>query len=113
MDIFLPEGFRPSKRAHSSAGTRARRLHVKAGDVLYPVLRCWDGGFAVDATCVPVLAGPVDLYDATEHIAQYVIRRCDTVQSERTFTVRRAAAVNYAAAPEMDQDLQGEMPEHR
>lgn len=103
MDIFLPNGFQPSARTGLSSRTRPRACSVKAGEAVFPVLRIWDGGFAVAADLVPVLSGLVDLYDGTEHLGQYAIRRCETAMSERSFVVRRAPSVNYAAVPEMDQ----------
>lgn len=52
---------------------RKSRLRVHLGDAVFPVVRLWDGGFALDAERVPRLRGLVDVYDGARHIFQCLI----------------------------------------
>ena len=52
---------------------RKSRLRVQLGDAVFPVLRLWDEGFALDAERVPQLRGLVDVYDGARHICQCLI----------------------------------------
>lgn len=67
----VQEGIDAARRAAKRA---AARLRVKAGnDKVYPILRIWDSGFALDAEDAPALRGLVDIYDGARHLRQCLI----------------------------------------
>lgn len=110
MDVFLPKGFEPGPgKRQMTCPVRVSSLSVKAGGIIYPVLRRWATGFAVSAQDVPVLEGVVDLFDGAEHLHQCLITRSEmaqgaTGQRELVFTIKRASAVDYAAVLDMGGD---------
>ncbi|WP_238366774.1 hypothetical protein [Mesobacterium pallidum] len=60
--------------ARRTAKRAAARLRVKTGtDKVYPILRIWDTGFALDAEDAPELRGLVDIYDGARHLRQCLI----------------------------------------
>ena len=76
MDLleFLPkpllDGLHAAKRRQARRGSR---LHIRAGEAIFPVLRQWQGGFSLDAEKAPKLRGLVDLYDGPRHLLQGLI----------------------------------------
>lgn len=52
---------------------RKSRLRVQVGEAVFPVLRYWDEGIALDAALTPHLRGLVDLYDGSRHLCQCLI----------------------------------------
>jgi hypothetical protein len=53
--------------------TRKSRLRVQVGEAVFPVIRYWGEGFALDAGLTPHLRGLVDLYDGSRHLCQCLI----------------------------------------
>ena len=105
----LPEDIR---RGLEEARRRDRRrnsrlcLHVD-GEVL-PLLRMWDGGFALDAECAPGLRGLVDIHDGPRHVAQCLIVASALEGDVMTYEFKRATTV--ANGPARDFGEEGELP---
>ena len=59
--------------ARKFAQGRKSRLRVQVGEAVFPILRIWSGGFALDASLTPQLRGLVDVYDGANHIFQCLI----------------------------------------
>ena len=77
MVAFLPKEVQEGlDRARKAALRRSSRLSVHVGEDVHPVLRAWEGGFAMEAEDAPLLRGLVDLYDGPHHLA-----RCLSVAS--------------------------------
>jgi hypothetical protein len=71
---FLPKDVREGLDAARLRDQRKRsRLRVQVGEAVFPVLRFWDEGFALDASLTPNLRGLVDVYDGARHIFQCLI----------------------------------------
>lgn len=72
---FLPEDIRKGLLMAEERARRAprRRLSVHVGNAVFPVLRVWDEGFAVDSARAPRLRGLVDLYDGPRHLSRCLI----------------------------------------
>ncbi len=71
---FLPKEIRDGLDiARKRQRARKSRLRVQLGEAVFPVLRLWDEGFALDAERVPHLRGLVDVYDGARHICQCLI----------------------------------------
>ena len=71
---FLPKDIREGlEAARLRDRKRKSRLRVQVGGAVFPVLRCWEDGFALDAGMAPHLRGLVDLYEGDRHIFQCLI----------------------------------------
>ncbi len=69
MSEFLPKEVRDGlDAARRRDRGRKTRLRVHVGEAVFPVLRLWDDGFALDADRAPRLRGIVDvrLFDPVE-----------------------------------------------
>lgn len=102
---FLPKDILAELRAAQSreAGRRSR-LRVHAGGEVWPVLRRWRGGFALDATQITHLRGLVDLFDSGRHLATCLIIASDIEGTELICTVKRETAVRDRAALDFARD---------
>lgn len=90
----LPEDIRRGLEAARSRSQRKRsRLCVHVNDAVFPVLRLWESGFAVDAGRVPPLRGRVDIYDGPRQIRQCLIIASEDDGVEMTYDFKRATAV--------------------
>lgn len=65
------EGLEAARKLARRRGKTRLRLHV--GDAVYPILRVWDDGFALDAETTPHLRGLVDVHESGHHILQCLI----------------------------------------
>ncbi len=91
---YLPEDIRRGLEAAHRRSTRRRsRLCVHVNDAVFPVLRLWETGFAVDARRVPALRGRVDIYDGPRHISQCLIIASEDDGNEMTYDFKRATAI--------------------
>ena len=84
--------------ARKTALKRKSRLRVQVGDAVYPVLRFWQDGFALDADFSPSkLRGLVDVYDGSRHIFQCLIMASSIEDGELVCDFKRATAVSDRA----------------
>jgi len=98
MSEFLPKEVRDGLDAARKAQKRKQsRLRVAVGEDIFPVLRFWDGGFALDAETAPQLRGLVDLYDGGRHLYQCLIIASEEESGEMVYEFKRnTAAVDKA-----------------
>ena len=90
----LPEDIRHGiAMARSRRLRRGSRLCVHVSDAVFPVLRLWEEGFAVDAGRVPRLRGSVDIYDGPRHILQCLIIASELDGSDMSYEFKRVSAV--------------------
>ncbi len=76
---------------------RRSRLRVHIGDDIFPVIRFWEGGFALEAEAAPKLRGLVDLYEGSNHIYQCLIIASCEEDGEMIYEFKRnTAAVDRA-----------------
>jgi hypothetical protein len=82
---FLPKDVREGLEAARKRDLKRKsRLRVQVGDAVYPVLRFWDNGFALDADFSPgKLRGLVDVYDGSRHVFQCLIM-ASSIDERRT-----------------------------
>lgn len=66
----LREGFELARKRQNA---RKSRLRVQIGSEIYPILRIWEDGLAMDADKLPHLRGLVDVYDGARHLSQCLI----------------------------------------
>ena len=71
---YLPEDVRKGLLIGGERQVRrSTRLSVHVGSAVFPLLRLWDGGFAVDSARTPRLRGLVDIFDGQRHLSQCLI----------------------------------------
>lgn len=105
MSDFLPkevlEGLQRARKARLRASSR---LRVHTDNAVFPVLRFWESGFALDAENAPHLRGLVDLYDGGRHIYQCLIVASSEEAGERVFDFKRSTAVLDKAPLDFERD---------
>jgi len=72
---FLPKEVREGLEAARKRDLKRKsRLRVQVGEAVFPVLRFWHDGFALDADLSPgKLRGLVDVFDGSRHVFQCLI----------------------------------------
>ncbi len=91
---FLPKDVREGlELARKRAAKRRSRLRVQVGEAVFPVLRFWHDGFALDADLTPQLRGLVDVYDGGRHIFQCLIVASTVENGEIVCEFKRSTAV--------------------
>lgn len=87
---------------------KSSRLRVNVDGKIFPVLRMWKTGFAMEADA-PALRGFVDLYDGSMHLFQcLIVNSYDEGNGQRHFEFKRATAVTQK--PALDFELAPEAP---
>ena len=76
---------------------RKSKLRVQVGDAVFPVLRFWHDGFALDAALAPKLRGLVDVYDGSRHVFQFLIMASSEENGQRVYEFKRSTAVRDTA----------------
>ncbi len=109
MDYILPKEVQAGlDKARTERLRRSSRLRLLVGDRIYPVLRLWKTGFAIDAEDAPHLRGLVDLFDGTVHLFQCLIVASDEENGEMQYEFKRATAI--ADAPALDFEKPSDAP---
>ncbi len=98
MSEFLPKEVREGlELARKVALRKKSRLRVHVDDDVFPVLRFWETGFALDAEDAPQLRGLVDLYDGARHLYQCLIIASEKENDQMVYDFKRnTAAVDKA-----------------
>jgi hypothetical protein len=97
MNDILPKEVRAGlEEARKRDLKRRSRLRVMAGDDVYPILKFWDTGFALDADQVQHLRGLVDIYDGARHLYQSLIIASDVEDGELICTMKRSTMAHDA-----------------
>lgn len=90
----LPEDIRRGlDAARTRAARKGSRLCVHVNDAVFPILRLWEGGFAVETRRVPQLRGLIDIFDGPRHISQCLIIASETDGAEMSYEFKRATAI--------------------
>lgn len=95
---FLPPEFKTGQSGpHAARAQRKARLRVQVGDAVFPVLRFWHDGLALDAGLSPRMRGLVDVYDGARHIFQCLIVASTVENGELICEFKRSTAVTDKA----------------
>lgn len=96
---FLPKEVRDGIEAARKRDQRRKsRLHLRVGEAVFPILRIWDEGFALDAALSQPLRGLVDVYDGSRHVCQCLVVAATAENGELVCDFKRATAVSDRAA---------------
>ena len=105
MSEFLPQSVRDElAKAQKAERRRKSRLRLHADGSVYPVVRTWDTGFALDADEAPHLRGLVDLYDGARHLARCLVIASEDTEGERCYEYKRATAATDRPPLDFDRD---------
>lgn len=77
---------------------RRSRLRAHLGDEVFPILRMWEDGLALDADRAPHLRGLIDVYDGANHIFQCLIVASTIENGELICGFKRSTPVTDKAA---------------
>ncbi len=92
---FLPKEVREGLEAARKRDHKRRsRMRVQIGEAVFPILRLWDNGMALDAGRTPHLRGLVDVYDGSRHVLQGLIVASTTENGELICEFKRSNAVS-------------------
>ncbi len=95
---FLPnEVVEALAAARNREVTRKSRLRVQVGETVFPVLRFWHDGFAMDAAFATKLRGLVDVYDGSRHVFQCLIVASTVEHGQLVCEFKRNTAVRDSA----------------
>lgn len=106
---FLPREVRDGLQAAFVRGRRrGSRLHLRQGEAVFPVLRFWADGIALEVGRAAPQRGLVDLYDGSRHlghclIVASVIEEDELICEFKTFTM----VLDHAP---VDFEREGELP---
>jgi hypothetical protein len=102
---FLPKELREGLDAAQLREARRRsRLRVQVGEAVFPVLRLWEDGMALDPALTPHLRGLVDVYDGARHILQCLIVASTSESGELVCEFKRSTVVKDRAPLDFWQD---------
>ena len=105
MSEYLPKEVREGLEAARKRDLRRKsRLRVHAGDDIFPVLRFWEGGFALDIENAPHLRGLVDLYDGSRQLYQCLIVASEEATGEMVYEFKRNTAAVDTAPLDFERD---------
>lgn len=97
----LREGLATARRM---AIRRTTRLRVEADGQVWPILRLWDNGFAMQADDAPHLRGLVNIMDGGRHLMQALVITSDTEGDEQRFEFKRATLAQERAPLDFARD---------
>lgn len=90
MDACMPaEILAGLERARKAAEKRRSRLRVASGDDEYPILRIWEGGFAVADADAAHLRGTVEVRDGARVLHECLVICATREGGEVTYEVKR------------------------
>lgn len=100
MSDFLPKEVREGlEKARMAALKKRSRLRVHTGTQIFPILKYWETGFALEAEKAPQIRGLVDIYDGGRHLYQCLIVASEVHADEVHFDFKRSTmAADRAAA---------------
>lgn len=91
---FLPQEIRDGLAAAKKREiTRKSRLRVQLGEAVFPILRMWENGIALDADRTPHLRGLIDVYDGANQIFQCLIIASSVENDELICEFKRSTPV--------------------
>ncbi|WP_289043914.1 hypothetical protein [uncultured Aliiroseovarius sp.] len=89
---FLPKEVREGLEAARKKDLKKKsRLRIRVNEEVFPILKFWDTGFALDAERAPHLRGLVDLYNGSRHLYQCLIIASEEEDGQMKYDFKRRA----------------------
>jgi hypothetical protein len=104
LEFFQKDLTAALQAARSGPKKRKSRLRVHVDGAVYPVLRMWHDGLALDAKLTPQLRGLVDVYDGSNHIYRCLIVASTNDGGELICEFKHATRVRDRAPTDYWQD---------
>ncbi len=96
------------ERARKKSSARSRRLALHINGAVYPILRLWDDGFAIDPTRIGALRGFVEIHEGPRLMLSCLIQAAEVLDGELICTFKRATPALDRAA--LDYEVETERP---
>ena len=96
------------ERARKRSSARSRRLALHLGDAVFPILRLWDDGFAVDAARIGHLRGFIEIHEGPRLLMTCLIQAAEVQDGELICTFKRSSPAHDRAA--LDYEVETERP---
>lgn len=94
METYLPQEIQDGlAAARRRAQAPASRLRLQVGTASFPILRAWEGGFAICAGRTPPRRGRVVLYDGARLVSHCLIIASEEERGEIRFEYKRMTDV--------------------
>ncbi len=94
METYLPREIQDGlATARRTAEKQASRLRLQVGTASFPILRAWEGGFAIDAGRTPPRRGRVGLYDGARLMSHCLIIASEVEGGEIRFEYKSMTEV--------------------
>lgn len=90
--------------ARRQATKRKARLRVHVDKDIYPIVRFWQNGFALDASKAPHMRGLVDIYDGAVHLYQCLVMASVEENGELICEFKRSTAALDQAPLDFERD---------
>ena len=97
LEFFSKELRAGFEAARKRQDAKKSRLRVQVGDQVFPILRLWDGGFALDADHTSHLRGLVDIYDGARQLRHCLIVASTIEDGQLLCDFKRSTAVTDRA----------------
>ncbi len=104
LEFFQKDLTKALQSAGIAKNRKKSRLRVQVGSAVYPVLRMWHDGLALDASLAPHLRGLVDVYDGANHIFHCLIVASTMDGGELICEFKRATPVSDRAPLDFERD---------
>lgn len=106
LEHLPPEVQEGLDRARKRASARSRKLALHLGDAIFPILRLWSDGFAIDAGRLPHLRGFVEVHEGSRLLLSCLIVASEVQDGELICTFKRATPALDRAAVDYELDQQ-------
>lgn len=105
---FLPKDIAEGLIAGTRRDQKRRsRLRAQVGEAVFPILRLWEDGIALDAEFAPQLRGFIDVYDGANHILQALIVTSILEDGQVICEFKRSTVVKDTPPRDFIQDEEG------
>jgi hypothetical protein len=93
------------ERAQKRSSARSRRLALHLNDAVFPILRLWSDGLAIDASRLPHLRGFVEIHEGPRMLMTCLIQASEIQDGELICTFKRATPAQDRPAADYELEV--------
>ncbi|MFN3644342.1 MAG: hypothetical protein ACK4TB_15620 [Gemmobacter sp.] len=109
---YLPPEIRDAMgRPNRRDRLRGRKLRLHLGDAVFPILRMWDDGFAIDAARLPRLRGAVEIREGRRRVWTCLIVAAEVEGGELRCSFKRLSPAQDSAPADYWRGEPGGLPQ--